>query len=212
VQELKPLPPVDFVALQYQTKRELLKPFPCAQDYETHDQHLESLLNFCHNQLYCNRPPLDLDRSHLRGLVLSYLRAECGVTVQFLKRILNNRNCDPFSTQQKEVFQELIRELNPKIEDLRPKIRSIYDRSPAPHFTGDLTSAAVLAEKDSISGAVRLIWEVEKPIRAYLNSLISQRQVQEAGPSLQIICDHASNAKAKEAALQLNPAADLGPE
>jgi len=211
VQHLQPLPPVDYAALQYANKRDLLFPVRCAQDFESHEEHLQALLSFCHNQLTQRKSSQDLEHSYLRGLIIAQLRAECQATLQFLRKLLHRHHCDAFNAGQQEKFQSLIRELILKIDLLRPKVHIIYDRTISSYRPTDKAylESDISAEKDVICGVVRVLWDVERPIRAYLRQLITRRQVQEAGPSLQVHCDIVSNERARREHLRLHPEADL---
>jgi len=220
VQVQRQLPPENFISLQYHNKKALLQPFPCANDFSSQADHLKSLTDFYQHQLTAGRKdPRDHDHSYLRGTVLSQLRAEIFATLQFIRKILHRSVQPPLPQHLHQQLEFVSRELGDKLHTLRVLAHKIFDRAP-PRINPDLphipllplSSSSVGEEKDAICGAVRVIWEVEEPIRAYLAPFLRQQQVREAGPQLQANFDLQQNQEAKEAFLQLHPQADLGPE
>ena len=211
IQEQRPLPPPDFVALQYYNKREKLRPFPCANDFESWAEHQKALLSYCQKQLSELSDPRDILNSYLRGTVLLHLRDEILATFHFLKKVLH-KNHRPFRPGVQQELETLCKELTEKYESLRVKAKDIFDRTSPPYNQIFLSPSAISTEKDAICGAVRVIWEVEHHIREYLQPIIQQHQVQQYGPALQVHCDIVSNDRAKREHLKLNPDADLGPQ
>ena len=166
------MPDPDYVALQYYNKQVNLQPFACAHNFNNRADHQEALLNYSENQLLQLIDSKDVTNSHLRATVLLHLRDEILATYQLLRKVLH-RNYRPFSPKVSSDLQELCKQLTSKHETLRIQVINILNRRTYNQIP--LKSEEIGNEKDIICGAVRVIWEAERPIRAYLQPLIRER-------------------------------------
>ena len=166
--------------MAYNRKKELLQPFPCANNYLIE----EALQSFARDQASAHLPAEAAQHSHLRGTVLALLHAELTMTLTFLDELINARDVPALPhllTADRLKEQQLL--IDGQIQRIRAYLGHLWCPTEGDKkcrsSTADLPSQQISIETNAISAAITLIWNIKKQIRPVIQPFLRRQTAAE---------------------------------